>query len=283
MPTYTTAPALDLPLPTLADLFTRSFAGYFVPINMTAPALAGMFRRDGIDLSASRVLLADGKPVGFGLIARRGWTSRLAAMGIVESWRGKGAGKYLLGELLRESRERGEHGMVLEVIAQNVNAIRLYENAGFKKVRKLIGLTLNNPPTQTASPLTEVDIRLVANLITQHGLADLPWQMSGETVATFGPPFRAYQLGAAYAVITNPEAETISIWTLLVEPSARRKGEATRMIQALLAAHPRKNWHVSAIVPEETIRPLEKVGFTRDELSQFQMKLDYHASQTLHS
>jgi len=275
MPSFTTSPALDYSLPSLADLFTRSFAGYFVPINMTVPALAGILRRDGIDLSASRVLLADGEPAGFGLIARRGWTSRLAAMGIVEAWRGKGAGKFLLGEFLRESRERGEHGMELEVIAQNVKAIQLYEGAGFKKVRNLIGLTLNNPPAQAASPLTEMDVRLVANLITQHGLSDLPWQMSGETVATFAPPFRAYQLGSAYAVITNPEAEMISIWTLLVEPSARRMGEATRMVQALLAAHPHKNWHVSAIVPEETIHPLEKVGFTRDELSQFQMKMDY--------
>ena len=275
MPAYSTLPALDFSLRDLAELFTRSFAGYFFPVELDAPDIAAMFRRDGTDLSVSRVLLVDGVPAGFGLIARRGWTSRLAAMGIVESLRGQGAGKYLLGQLLRESRERGERGMELEVIAQNVNAIRMYEQAGFKKVRNLIGLTLTNPPAQTASPLAEVDIRGVANLVTQYGLPDLPWQRSGETMATFTPPARAYRLDSAYAVILNPEADTIAIFTLLVEPSARRQGQATRLVRSLLAAHPGKNWSVSAVAPEETVGPLEKVGFVRDEISQFQMKLIY--------
>src|SRR5512138_297637 len=172
MPTYSTQSALDFSLPDLANLFTRSFAGYFMPVNMTAPALAGMLRRDGADLTATRVLLADGVPAGFGLIARRGWTSRLAAMGIVEAWRGKGAGSYLMAELIREARERGEHGMVLEVIAQNVSAIALYEKYGFKKVRRLIGLALSNPNAAEAAPLEELDIRQVANLVCQYGLAD---------------------------------------------------------------------------------------------------------------
>src|SRR5512133_430028 len=101
MTTYSTQTALDFSLAELADLFTRSFAGYFIPVNMTVPTLAGMLRRDGVDLAATRILLADGVPAGFGLIARRGWTSRLAAMGIVEALRGKGAGSYLMAELIR--------------------------------------------------------------------------------------------------------------------------------------------------------------------------------------
>jgi ribosomal protein S18 acetylase RimI-like enzyme len=269
--TYSTQLALDFSLAELADLFTRSFAGYFMPVNMTAPALAGLLRRDGADLTVSRVLLADGEPAGFGLIARRGWTSRLGAMGIIEALRGQGAGSYLMTELIREARERNEHGMVLEVIAQNVNAIALYEKYGFKKVRRLLGLSLSNPLIFEAAQLEEMDIRSVANLVCQYGLPDLPWQMAGETVATLTPPARAYRLDSAYAVITNPTVEHVSIWTLLVEPQARRQEQATRLIQAILAIHPGKTWHIPAIFPEETVGPFERLGFKREEISQFQM------------
>ena len=42
-------PASDFPIPQLADLLTRGFEGYFVPINITTPVLLTMMRRDGID------------------------------------------------------------------------------------------------------------------------------------------------------------------------------------------------------------------------------------------
>jgi ribosomal protein S18 acetylase RimI-like enzyme len=273
MPTYSTEPALDFSLLDLANLFTYSFAGYFMPVNMTVPVLAGMLRRDGTNLATSRVLLADGIPSGFGLIAHRGWTSRLAAMGIVEAWRGKGAGSYLMAELIREARERGEHGMVLEVIAQNVNAIALYEKYGFEKIRQLVGLALANPLSAESTSLEEIDIRAVANLISQHGFSDLPWQLAAESIATFAPPARAYKLDSAYAVITNPAVDNVSFWTILVEPKSRRQGQAKSIIRAVTAAHPGKTWHVPAVFPEETAGSFEKLGFVREEISQWQMSV----------
>jgi ribosomal protein S18 acetylase RimI-like enzyme len=178
-----------------------------------------------------------------------------------------------MAELIREARERGEHGMVLEVIAQNVNAIALYEKYGFKKVRRLVGLALANPPVAEKAALEEMDICQVANLVCQHGLPDLPWQMAGETVTTLTPPARAYKLDAAYAVITNPDVENVSFWTILVEPQARRQGQATRLINAILTAYPGKTWHIPAIFPEETVGPFEKLGFAREEILQWQMSL----------
>ena len=75
-------PASEFPISQLADLMTRSFEGYFVPINITESALLTMLKRDSIDLTFSRVLIHNDEPAGIALIARRGWTSRLAAMGI---------------------------------------------------------------------------------------------------------------------------------------------------------------------------------------------------------
>ncbi len=98
--------------------------------------------------------------------------------------------------------------------------------------------------------------------------------MSGETVATLTPPARAYKLDSAYAIITNPDVENISFWTILIEPQARRQGQATRLIKAILAAHPGKTWHIPALFPEETVGPFEKLGFIREEISQWQMSLE---------
>src|SRR5512138_1986922 len=123
-------PASNYPLPDLVKILNRSFEAYFVPIQFDTVAFLGMLRRDGIDLTASRVLQADGQPCGIALIARRGWVSRLAAMGIAREIRGKGAGTWFMEELICEARRRGELEMVLEVIEQNEPAVKLYQKSG---------------------------------------------------------------------------------------------------------------------------------------------------------
>ncbi len=62
MPSLTLKPAHEYPIPFLADLMTRSFEGYLVPINITDTVLLTMLRRDGIDLTASRVLCETTNP-----------------------------------------------------------------------------------------------------------------------------------------------------------------------------------------------------------------------------
>ena len=71
MPPLSLKPASEYTIPFLADLMTRSFEGYFVPINITDAAFLTMLRRDGIDLNSSRVLAKDDEPVGVALIAPR--------------------------------------------------------------------------------------------------------------------------------------------------------------------------------------------------------------------
>lgn len=273
---YAVQPAIDFQLDALADFFTRSFEGYFMPVNMTVAGLAAMLRRDSIDLALCRVLLNADRPAGLAFIARRGWNSRVAAMGILADNRGQGAGAYLMGQVLGEARERGERTLELEVIDQNAAAIRLYEKMGFSKMRHLVGFKLTAAPAAglaQAANLVELDIQHVARRAGAVGAADYPWQLSAETLATFGPPARAYQLDGAYAVITNPALETVSIWAVLVEPEFRAQKQAERLIRAVLAAWPGKTWHVPAIMPEELGGLYENLGFVREPLGQFQMRL----------
>ena len=266
-------PASNYPLLDLTDFLNLGFENYLVPIQFNTSQFVTMLRKDSIDLDSSRVLLIDDESSGIALIARRGWTSRLAAMGISRQMRGKGAGSWFMERLVQEARQRNDHEMVLEVIEQNEPAVQLYQKLGFQSVRRLVGFIYKGGTENSTSSLQEIDLRETGLLIAQHGLPDLPWQLSGETIAHMNPPARAYCKGRAYAVISNPDAEHVVIWSLLVEPDARRNGLGLAMLKSLAAKHTGKTWHVPAILPEELGKVYEKAGFEKEKLSQWQMKL----------
>ena len=273
MTTFSFKSALSLSIPEIAALFTRGFEGYFVPVQMTDAGLQTMIRRDGVDLAESRVLFKDDQPIGVALIARRGWTSRLAAMGIVTEARNGGVGTWAMKQLIEEARVRAEKEMLLEVIEQNTAGVKLYQKVGFKTVRRLVGYKLENPQGKSKGKIEEVDIRELAKLISAHGLKDLPWQLSGETIAQHTPPSRAYRLDDAYCLISNPEAEQVVISSVLVKAGSRGAGLSPVLMRAVFSRFPNKTWRVPAIFPEEMSPIFEEVGMKREELSQLQMAL----------
>lgn len=266
-------PTSTYPLTELVDILNRGFEGYVIPIQFNISQFITMLRKDSIDLDSSRILLINDEPSGIALIARRGWTSRLAAMGIVPQMRNKGAGSWFMEKLVRESRQRFDHELVLEVIEQNEQAVLLYQKFGFQIIRRLIGFVYKGTAENGTGSLQEIDLREAGHLVSLHGLPDLPWQLSGETIAHMNPPARAYYKGQAYAVISNPDAEHIVIWSLLVEKNARGNELGLDMLRSLTAKHTGKTWHVPAILPEELGNIFEKAGFEKEKLSQWQMKL----------
>lgn len=269
-----TKPASDYPLPDLTQLLNLSFENYLVPVAFNLSQFLTMIRKDSLDLAASRVLLVDEQPAGIALIARRGWTSRLAAMGIVQGQRSKGAGSRFMRKLIDEARERNDHAMVLEVIEQNENAVKLYQKCGFQSVRRLIGLIRKDAIEKNKTSLTAIDLREAGSLIAQHGLTDLPWQLAGETIAHMNPPACAYRNGPALVVTSNLAVEHVVIWSLLVEPQARGQQLGVEMLKSVIANHPGKTWHIPAIFPEEFGKLFKRAGFEQEELTQWQMKLD---------
>ena len=258
----------------VAELFTRSFAGYFFDLEIDKGGLYRMMSQEGVDADCSRVVLRNDEPVGIALIARRGWTSRLAAMGIIKEARGQGIGRWFMPELLAEARERGERKMVLEVIEQNVPAVHLYQRSGFQIVRRLVGFhwspTAGDLPENSIAP-TEVDIYEVAQLVMQHGLPDLPWQLAADSLIRLGRPNRAYRLAEAYAIISNPEQDNVGLRSLLVLPASRGQGQARQLIHALAAHFAQKTWRVPIICPEELGGIYRRMGFQPESLSQLQM------------
>ncbi|MDY7075408.1 MAG: GNAT family N-acetyltransferase [Chloroflexota bacterium] len=255
------------------ELLNRGFVDYFLKIEFDVASLLHMVCHDGIDIASSRIVSQDGKAVGVALIARRGWTSRLAGMAIVPEARGKGIGKWLMEQLISEAKERGERTMVLEVVEQNAPGVRLYQGCGFRALRQLVGYAVAEPEG-VGGELKEIDVREAARMATMYGLPDLPWQVSGESLSRAGPPGKAYRMGSAYVAISDPERPHAAIRTIVVEPEARKQGQATRLLRAVTAEHPGKTWIVPALCPAEIGGVFEKVGFEKEDLSQLQMTLE---------
>ena len=265
----------DLSLSETTELLNQGFANYFVKIEFNVASLLHMICSDGIDMASSRAVLQDGEAVGVALIARRGWTSRLAGMAIVPEARGKGVGKWLMGQIIAEAKERGERVMVLEVIKQNTAGVRLYQGRGFRVLRQLVGYTASDPEIEgeIEVELEEIDVREAARMVTMYGLPDLPWQVSGESLAQAGPPGKAYRMGRAYVAISDPDRSHVAIRTIVVAPEARQQGQAARLLRAVMTQHPGKTWIVPALCPAEIGGVFERVGFEKEDLSQLQMAL----------
>lgn len=267
----------------VAAAVTRSFEGYLVPIRMTAQGFERRFRGEDLDPFASRVLSnEDGSLIGVLLVARRGWTSRIAAMGLAPEARGKGLGRWLLNRAVAEARARGDRAVLLEVIEQNTPAVRLYESAGFRSLRRLVGYRKESAgmaPDTAPNPgeiLSEIDPLDFSRIVAREGEPDLPWMLAAETLSAASFPQRAFALdGRAFALIHDPSAETLGLAALVVPRADRRQGLGSRLVRALEAAFPGKPWAVSAIVPED-LAPgfFPKLGWELQKLSQFEMRLE---------
>ena len=138
--TYTLKSVGELSLEIAMNLMNRSFDGYLAgSFTFTLPAFLQLLARENVDLHLSKIVLFDDEPIGLGLVSQQGWSSRLATMGIVPEAKYKGAGSWLLTQLLEQSQQRGDQRYVLEVFGQNDPAVKIYERAGFQVVRRLWG------------------------------------------------------------------------------------------------------------------------------------------------
>jgi ribosomal protein S18 acetylase RimI-like enzyme len=266
---YKTQPLSTLSMQETAELFNRSFEGYFVPVQFTVDSFVAFAQRDSIDFEASQVLLLDSQPVGLGLIAIRDKTSRMGGFGIASKIRRQGAGTWFVKQLLEQARLRGETHMYLEVIRRNEVAAHLYEKHGFVRIRRLFGFNAERPTGSPDDRLQACRQALVLDMTRGYCFPDLPWQLDAETLQL--PNSFGYRLEDAFVLISNPQASRVSFRTLVVSEQARRQGQAVRLLNALFAEFPGKIWQVPAIFPEEMGSVFLRVGMKMDTLSQWQM------------
>lgn len=221
----------------VCEAMNRSFVEYFVPLVFDAASFERRFRGENLDAQASRLWFLGGELVGLVLIARRGWTSRVAAMGLVKEARGKGYGKVMLHEAIVEATARGDRSLLLEVFTPNEPARRLYERLGFYNTRLLTSFQCpDHVVTHSESQLTETDPRDVARLLSLEADAELPWMLAPETLAATAPPVQAFQLADKAFALVRAEAHRTVLLTLVVPKAWRRQGWGSRLLRALAGA-----------------------------------------------
>lgn len=277
-----TIPLLASNISEVADYLNRAFTDYVIPFHFTPVSAANLLLQEGVDWTASRLLFDKDQFLGLGLIARRGHSCRMVALGVDPAARRQGVGRDLVRRLLFDARSRGEHTMWLEVISQNSAAVKLYQSSGFTIQQELWGFTGTQLEQHTPAPihletardrisLQAVDPFDVAKAITHHAPADLPWQLSGSHLMHAPPGHEAWQRAGAAAIISDPEHDAITIRGIYTEPHARRQGHAKQLLASLFHAFPGKTWKVSIIVPAPLAGLFQPLGMQRETLQQFQM------------
>jgi ribosomal protein S18 acetylase RimI-like enzyme len=278
-------PVSELSAEQLASLFNEAFKGYIgVNVSFTAETLTRWLADNFISLPLSHVFFSPSdpkEPIAFGLIATRPdkpRESRLGAMGVVPAFKGRGIGSRALGTIIAAERARGVSVLELEVIQKNDPAVNLYQRSGFAVTRELVGWQRDPPAPgefETDAELQPCSFEEVDTLVKTHGADDLPWQAWGFRKSS--DTARAFKLGQAYCVVTNPEDEqsdTVNMRSLIVAPGSRGKGDATRLIKAMMGRFPGKKWAAGPVFPKEYgIKIAKQLGFEAMEIAQYQMRL----------
>jgi GNAT superfamily N-acetyltransferase len=244
-------PVLNFTSIQVTEAMNRSFEEYLVPMVFTPASFERRFRGEHLDAEASKLWFQGDELVGVVFIARRGWTSRVAAMGVVQEARGKQFGRQMLQTAIDEAAARGDKTMLLEVFADNERARRLYERLGFRNERELFSFrhvpTPKSPPVETSHQLQEVDPSEVARLVMLDGDPNSSWMYAPESLVAAASPTRAFVLDEKAYVMLRQEAERTLLLTVLVRPEYRRQGRGRELLHVVEAAFPEKPLMISML------------------------------------
>jgi ribosomal protein S18 acetylase RimI-like enzyme len=269
-------PADKLPLAEQAAIFNQAFAGYLAgSIELNLPGFSRFLCAQGADLCYSRFVQAkDGTQLAFGYINRTGNIPRLAAMGTIPAARRTGAAAHLLSHLLMEAKERSDEAMVLEVFEQNLPAVSLYRQHGFRELTRLFGWRRQGDGTaRDPNRLREISPLATAQMPSALEYPILPWQISRYAVAKLEMA-HAFCLNDACVVIGSIETQPIRLHGFFGYDGQNWEG-LRDVIAAVLGRFPEKEFFAPAIFPERFGAGIfEPLGFVREPLNQFLMRRD---------
>lgn len=256
-----------------SEALNVGYEGYIVPVAFDPASLARRIQAEHIDMMASRLLCVDDKTAGVMLIARRGRTSRLAALGIAAPLRGAGIGAQAVAAAIAEARSRGDERMVLEVIESNIKAISTYTKAGFVARRRLVGYT-HEPrqyhPSQATVPCRTDD---VLPLLLEAYPKDPSWQTAPLCFAGATSPIEAFRASdETAAALVDASGQSVRLLAFAVRTPGQ--GAGRRFMQNLLGQFPARAWAISATLPaSQAAGFLNATGWKPSALAQVEMRL----------
>lgn len=160
--------AASVSLDVLAEAITWAFEGYFYPMRLSGQLLARRVRIEQIDLHASSVLLAEGRPAGVALLALRGERAWCGGFGLAPPLRGRGLAHGLCADMLERARAAGARVCQLEVLTRNRRALQTYTRAGMRPLRDLLLLEWRADPAAPSAPPHEALEPAAPEQLLQH-------------------------------------------------------------------------------------------------------------------
>jgi ribosomal protein S18 acetylase RimI-like enzyme len=270
-------PALERSLPQLADLQARATVDYAFPLGNDPSELARRLAVDAIDLGASWIAMLHKEDVGFAMIARRGGFSRIDSLGVLPEARKQNVGRSLVDAVLAGGRVHGDLKIVLEVLDDNIPALRLYKSAGFHSWRRLVGWERNHPNVLTKDPsrnVVERPLRHAAWACAHNAERDLPWQFAPESIANLAPPYRAFEHDhSAYCIVRLLDDGTMKVRAFVVRAEARRRGLGSAVLAGACKALGAKRIALPPWCPEGLWDDFFKAaGFHHSKVSQVELR-----------
>ncbi len=144
LPEVRAVSASEFSFDVLVAAYNQARMDYIVPMPMNAARLREYVYKYDVDLRASVVAVAEGRPLGLAMLGhreRRTWITRL---GVIPTRRRDGTGQMLMEHLIAASRALDARVIILEVIQNNVPAHRMFRKLGFNETREL--LIIRRPP-----------------------------------------------------------------------------------------------------------------------------------------
>lgn len=153
----------------ILNVFNESFSDYFIPFQLTEKQLASKMLADKVNLNLSVGVFENGILIAFILhgfdkingekIIYNGGT------GVIPKKRGSGLTKQMYHFILPVLKEKGINKLFLEVISENIQAIKSYKKSNYKVERELLCYK------------GEISISKVNNNLEINKLQDYNWNL----------------------------------------------------------------------------------------------------------
>jgi len=254
-----------------------AFADYIVPFQLGASQLEAKIRNEDILIDWSIGIFDGARLVAFILNGRREIEGRTivynAGTGVLPAYRGKGLVGKMYGFIQPFFQEHHVDQLLLEVIDNNLSAIRAYEKNGFVKGRKLLCF---GGEFQVSAGSFCCSVKLMQNFPwdTLQAFWDIEpsWQNTRTSMELIQPTGLGAFIGSDLVGYILFSSHTNRIYHIAVAPQHRRKGIATQLLNELKKYLSSTQIQLNNVDEKaENLRVfLKKCGLT-DRINQFEM------------
>lgn len=263
----------------ILEAFNSSFSNYIVPLQLNNEQLESKMRMEKTELDYSVGVFEKNQLMGFILHAVDQVNGKKivynSGTGVVPEMRGKSLAKKMYAYILPVLKSRGVAYTLLEVITKNENALRIYEQCGFIRLRELNCYrgTLNE-----IDPLGEAIIRKTIHpdwdLLNSFSEIEPSWQYSTHVLKDINSELITLEAKMDGQIVGYllylPGTKRMA--QLAVNKDYRRRGIGTQMLQ-----HIRKEYDALLTVINIDARSVAGNAFMQNTglealISQYEMR-----------